>query len=315
MGEIRVVDPGMLSSVQDSGRCEHRHVGVPTSGAFDHVAMRVGNRLVGNPEQAACIEMTMIGGEFEFLQDSVVCICGARGDREVQYDQPLIVNAGTTLHIGRLTQGVRSYLCIRGGIATPELLGSRSSLVSLQHAGLGSPLLRGDALPIGTSTSEFDSLPEQGMSSTLPTDADCLILRVVESVHTELFSQTQIQSLEQLRFVVGDQSNRAGIRLRDQALSGTIPHLFRSECMLPGFVQVPSSGEPIILGVEGPTTGGYPVIASVIRADIHKLAQCPPRAQVQLQWVSRAQAIAALVELEDQISRIQPTQPMRNVHD
>lgn len=313
MGTIEVIEAGMLSSVQDLGRSGYQSVGVPEGGAFDRVSLRVGNRLLGNDEHEAGIELTMCGGVFRFLDPAVVCLTGARtNDAAVEVDGrsmpiphgvPTALGAGSVLRVGELRQGVRAYLCVAGGIRSEVMLGSRSALVSLPDAGLGRALRRGDRLAYG------DHAFQGGVSSTTEPAAieeQISVLRIVPSMHTELFSQEQLKGLCSEPFVVADQSNRAGVRLMGRLIEGAIPGRVSSAGTMVGYVQVPASGEPIVLGVDGPTTGGYPVIGCVIEADLPVLAQCGPREQVRFAWVGRGEARRALLEQEAVVESVRP---------
>lgn len=317
MGTIEVIESGMQSSVQDLGRPGYRASGVPVGGAFDTLALRVGNRLLGNDEAAAGIESTVVGGIYRIDQPAVICLSGARADgAEVEcgggrfavgHLRPTAVPAGGVVRIGRLVDGARGYLCIKGGVRSDRVLGSRSALVSLPGAGLGRALRTGDRLSIGGDGRE---LADEAGPSWLPrlrsTGNDTRVLRVVAGAHNERFTESVRAQLGGLIFRVSAQSNRAGVRLADARLSGGLPGRVRSEGVLPGYVQVPGSGEPIVLGVDGPVTGGYPVIACVIEADLAVLGQCAPGDRVRFEWIARESAVRALREQEATIGAVQP---------
>jgi biotin-dependent carboxylase-like uncharacterized protein len=322
MGTIEVIHPGVLSSVQDTGRDGFRTIGVPISGAFDQISLRLGNRLLGNAEDDAAIEMTMSGSVFRFHSRATICITGAvpieamitDGDRyeHIQHNQPIEVPAGCTVKIGRFEHGMRGYLCVAGGIQCPLVLESRSSLVSMPEVGLGCALKQSDRLPIDEQmVSEFDQLVQEHSS----VQRGPVELRIVPGAHHQLFDKEQHEAIGALKFLVSDQSNRAGVRLVGERLPGDIPAGIPSEGTLAGYIQVPPSGEPIILGVDGPTTGGYPVIGSVIEADLPKLAQCGLREQITFRWVLRGDAQSAL---RDQLSKLRSTRqchPVRAAWD
>ena len=307
MTSIEVIDPGLLSSVQDLGRFGFRADGVPRSGAFDVQSHSLGNRLLGNAPSAASIEMTMIGASFLTHADCTICLTGAEATNAYLIDDgtrnsisachPIAVPAGTEIHIGRLSHGLRAYLCVRGGIQTPCVLGSRSALVSLPGIGLGRSLRKGDQLRIHAAVTPDIPSSTASVSRTSPHwIVNRALLRIVPSVHTQLFSDAQRNALVHSEFEISNQSNRSGVRLAGSPLPAELPERIRSCPVLPGFIQVPPSGDPIVLGVDGPTTGGYPIIASVIEADLPRLAQLSPRERVQLQWVEHKQALVALRE-------------------
>ena len=322
MGTIEVLKPGLLSSVQDAGRDGYRDAGVPRGGAFDSVALSVGNRLLGNSESDAAIEMTMAGGEFRFSAETVVCISGAHADdamiisgdhqHPLLHQHPTFVPVGSTLRVGRLTNGVRGYLCVSGGIQSLPVLGSRSVLVSLPDAGLGRALIQGDAISFGAQESNGRNPSDKpGVYEPEQAQNGVRTLRIVPGTHFESFSEPQREALVDRAFRVSDQSNRVGIRLSESFIKGFLPYGIASEGTLPGYIQVPQSGSPIVLGVDGPTTGGYPVIACVIEADLPVLAQCAMREQVQFRWVSLSDAVRAK---NNQIAMIQTIRPLDPLH-
>ncbi len=292
-----VLNPGLQSSVQDLGRAGFRHYGVPVSGAFDTHAHQLGNHLLGNPPGCASIEMTLIGGAFYFNQPVRACLSGARASDAVVDDgsiavpaphqQVFTVRAKSVLRVGALREGARSYLCVSGGIETPLLLGSRSALVSIPDAGLGCALKQGDEIPIGRST-HVREIPVQVVSTAMHRN----VIRIVPSHHTNSFAVDQIDHIGRTAYRVGSKSNRAGIRLEGGSLCGSIPARMESVATLPGYVQVPPDGNPIVLGVDGPTTGGYPVIACVIERDVSRLAQFSPNDRVEFEWMTHEQARA-----------------------
>ncbi|MHA7812711.1 MAG: 5-oxoprolinase subunit C family protein [Phycisphaerales bacterium] len=291
MSVVSVIQPGMLSSVQDLGRYGYESHGVPCGGAFDQVSHRLGNRLVGNDPGEASIEMTMVGGSFLVSDDLTVCLTGANApDAAVHHggttkilmpNTPTRVAGGSEVRIGRLEQGARSYLCFAGGIQTHPVLGSRSALVSYPDAGLVSALVEGARLLIGTGMS-CAALAGAENPGTVDQNR---VIRIVPSTHCALFSEAQHHYITQHAFTVSNQSNRVGIRMTEQAFPGPLPDRVPSVGMVPGSIQIPPSGEPIVLGVDGPVSGGYPVIACVIESDLSVLAQRRPGSQVRFEWI------------------------------
>ncbi|MBO6513880.1 MAG: biotin-dependent carboxyltransferase family protein [Phycisphaerales bacterium] len=322
MGEVEVIQPGMLSSVQDAGRRGYRHAGVPESGAFDDVALSVGNRLLGNVSSAAAVEMTMVGGEFRFTESTAVCMTGALGDGALvtddgceyplEWNRPFVVPSDSRIRVGRFSNGARGYLCIAGGFSTRAILKSRSALVSLPDAGLGRRLQVGDCLEFdehGARSSPTEILESFNVPAQLIDRPRSL--RIVEGAHTEMFTNADRDALGDTSYSVSNQSNRAGIRLQGLRIMGDQPNRVASEGTLLGYVQVPASGEPIVLGVDGPVTGGYPVIACVIKADLAALAQVSIREQIRFRWVSRQDALDAYAELQSLIQTVQATRPVK----
>jgi len=293
----------MLSSVQALGRTGLTALGVGRGGAADPLSLRVGNRLLGNEDDAASVEMTWIGGTFVFEGDAWIVLTGSEMDasietksypQRVSVGQPVRVQSGECLRAGRAQFGVRTYLCVAGGIDVPLVLGSRSTQLIGGFGGLcGRALRDGDVLPIGAAPpiepSESRARHARALCSTILNRRS---LRAVDGVQSALFTQTVVNSFWSSRFEVSMQSDRAGLRLSgrigESAFCGRMP----SEGMMPGAVQVPESGEPIVLHVDHPTTGGYPVIACVAAVDHAVLGQIPPREQVRFDRVSVDEARA-----------------------
>lgn len=299
MSFIRVIKPGVQSSVQDLGRQSYRHAGVPLSGAFDRDAHFLGNLLLENNPDDASIEMTLDGGVFEVEGGCWFCLSGARMShaRMITNDQavpiphlkPVRVEGDCRIDIGPIEEGMRGYLCFSGGVQTGSVLGSRSTLVANPIVGLGRALRSGDTLPLADS---FGTAPH-GMEIAINQRASDPTIRIVKSHHTSKFEPAHREHLARSDFIVSSRSNRAGIRLEGHPMDGPIPSIDRSVGTLPGYIQVPPDGNPIILGVDGPVTGGYPVIGCVIEADLGKVAQLRPNAKVRFAWIEREHAFVS----------------------
>ncbi|MCA9274692.1 MAG: biotin-dependent carboxyltransferase family protein [Phycisphaerales bacterium] len=298
MSGLVVLDPGLQSSVQDLGREAFMHFGVPQSGAFDVRSLRIGNSILGNDPNAAAIELTMLGGSYRVQQETTICLTGAMAPQlnaeqagvqiALEMNRPYHLRSGATIRVGRLLQGARAYLCFSGGILTEQVLGSRSSLVSLPAVGLGHPLRAGETLPLGVPHPCNQHLvPYDENTSTSP-------VRIVPGMHWSMFSEAQRTAMTESVFRVSHHSNRAGVRLTDAKICGSIPKRIPSVGMLPGFIQIPANGAPIVLGVDGPTMGGYPVIGSVAYVDLPRIAQASPRDEIVFQWIDREHAAELL---------------------
>ncbi len=285
---IRVESPGLLTTVQDLGRPGYAHQGVSASGAADALALRVGNRLVGNDDNAPALEMTLVGGAFFFETDALVALTGS--DFGETLWKPFAVQAGETLRLGPTRAGARCYLCVRGGLEVPYVLGSASTHVL---TGLGGrPLRKGDTLAIGPE-------PENDpVWLGIEWNADRLApLRVTRGPQADWFER----GLDGLAYQVKEESNRMGLRLRGPKLSQPKPRELLTEGVSLGAIQVPPDGEPVILFVEHQTTGGYPKIANVISADLWQVGQLRPRDEVRFETVTIEQAIELLREQEASI--------------
>jgi len=299
---IEVLHPGRYSSVQDQGRSGHAHLGVPAAGAADGFYLRVANRLVGNPDGAAALEMTAQGPTLRFMADVYVALTGCR--LEAQLDgqplpmyQTLAIKAGSVLDCGPVIQGWRSYLAVAGGIDAMPVLGSRSR-DTLSHLG-PEPLVVGGRLGAGSAPAEKPAFylrtPPQYRQSTR--------LRMIAGPHQDWFTPVALQALREGDYKVQAQSDRIGIRLDGPALMRAREGELLSMGMITGAIQVPPSGRPIVLLADHGATGGYPVIAAVISADLPLLAQLAPGAEVSFMDVTHSEALAALEDQETRLER------------
>jgi biotin-dependent carboxylase-like uncharacterized protein len=275
---IEIVQTGPLALIQDLGRFGYTDLGVGRSGAFDTQSHRLANRLVGNNESAATIELTLGGMAFRLVQAATLALTGAQatlsGSRPLDWNTPITLPAGSTVEIGAPPKGLRSYLAVRGGLASTAVLGSRSTDTL---SGLGPPSLRnGDVLPIGTDTVDAPS------SESATPSVDQRPLRMLLGPRTDWFVSSAIPILTSASWTVATSSNRVGIRLTGPMLERSNSAELPSEPTLPGAIQVPLDGQPIILGPDAPVTGGYPVIAVLATDQLSRLAQVRPGDEIRL---------------------------------
>ncbi|GIK16095.1 MAG: KipI antagonist [Planctomycetota bacterium] len=302
---IHVIEPGMFTTVQDLGRPGWTQFGVPRGGAADALSLRIGNRLVGNEDGAAGLEMTLVGGAFEFTRELVIALTG--GDVEARVEgsgqeravpmwSAFEIHSGERLVTGPVRSGARTYFCVRGGVQAPMLLGSRSTHPAAAFGGHeGRALRRGDALEVGEGVRSREhhgaAAAEAVRASQFARDVLARReLRAVGGAHMRLFEPSTVEAFWGATFEVSLNADRTGVRLTERIGSGACGGRLPSEGMMHGAVQVPESGEPILLGVDHPTTGGYPVMACVIAADLPILGQLRPRDRVRFVQVDRAEA-------------------------
>ena len=272
---ITVVATHGLTTVQDLGRPGWAHLGVPPSGAADPPALRLANRLVGNEEDAPALEATLRGPELRFDADAVVALAGApvdarAGDRELAMHATEAVRAGETLRLGTARHGLRTYLAVRGGLDVEPVLGSAATDLL---TGLGpEPLREGTRLRVGRRLCDWPEATLAPVGELAPEP----VLRVVAGPREDWFAAGALEALTTTAWTVSPSSNRIGVRLQGPALERARAGELASEGMLAGALQVPPAGTPILLLADHPTTGGYPVIATVVTGDLPRAGQLRP---------------------------------------
>lgn len=275
---IYVEKPGSLTVIEDLGRPGHAHLAVPRSGAADRPACIRANRLVGNPDGAAVLEMTLLGARLRFDADALIALTGADMDARLDgaslaVEVAVAVRSGQVLACRPARRGVRAYLAVAGGIEAPLLFGSRSHDVL---SGLGPPPLRaGDRLVVGSGRGAPRPV------SAPPVLGDSPVLRLLPGPRDDWFAPAALHSLTASPYTVSPDSNRIAIRLQGAALARAIDGELPSEGLVPGAIQVPGNGQPVVMLADHPTTGGYPVIGVVLPDDLWVLAQLPPGSAVR----------------------------------
>jgi biotin-dependent carboxylase-like uncharacterized protein len=272
---LTVVAPGPRATVQDRGRPGFAAVGVPASGAADRRAHDLANRLVGNAAAAATVEATAGGLRVRAERTVLVAVTGAEVAVEVDgrpepRNAPLTVAAGAVLGLGVPSRGLRAYLAVRGGVAVPPVLGSRSTDAL---SGLGPPpLAAGDRLPVGDLT---DGQPVVDVAPVAPL-ADRPVLRVLPGPRRDWLAPDAWTALREAAWTVTADSDRVGLRLAGARLVRARADELPSEGLVPGAVQVPPDGAPVLFLADHPVTGGYPVLAVVVTDDLPLAAQLRP---------------------------------------
>jgi antagonist of KipI len=294
LSDLVVQAPGLFTTIQDLGRPGFGPIGVSASGAADPTALRLCNRLLGNPESAAGLEMTLQGGQFSFPEGALVALGGSdlassADGRPLSLWTTHMLRPGQLLRCGRSNSGARGYLCVRGGIRVPLILGSASTDIVAGLGGLdGRPLRREDRLAIGPE-------PSAPPCRTLHPDVLSLIgkrqaFRVTDGPQRDWFTSESIGTFYSSTYNVTSDANRMGIRLAGATLDKTNSTEMISEGVSLGCIQVPANGQPMILFVEQQTTGGYPKIANVIAADLPALGQLKPGDTISFQRVDLREA-------------------------
>ena len=301
---ITVLQPGLLSTIQDDGRQDYLAFGLPRAGVMDRYASRMANLLCGNPFSAAVIEMTIMGGSFSLERPCRIALCGA--DMSPRLNGAAIgnwtaieVSAGDILETGYATSGCRSYLAVSGGFNTPVVMGSRSTYIRATIGGVeGRALRRDDQIPLGEMPPLITG-PRQLDPAFIPEYTDKIILRVMLGPQEDLFLEEGIETFLQGEYRVTDEADRMGYRLEGPVIRHRDKADIVSDALGRGAVQVPGSGQPIVMMADCGTTGGYAKIATVIGADLWKLAQAKPQDSVIFSRCTDQEAVEALLEEKD----------------
>lgn len=308
---IKVVDSGLFTTIQDQGRWGYQAYGMPVAGAMDRYACRVANLLADNSAAAAVLEMTMLGGAFEFLSDAWVAICGADMEatldgRKVNNWSAFFVPRGSELAFHYAVSGCRGYLAVHGGFDVPAVMGSRSTYTRAGIGGLqGRALKAGDMLPIqpvsmGKEHSGARILPARLTPGYEPT----LRLRVLLGPQDDLFTEEGIATLFGNSYIISDNADRMGYRLEGPRIEHAGKPDIVSDALAEGAIQVPGHGMPIIMMADRQTTGGYAKIGTVIGPDLMRLAQAKPGDTVGFVRCSEEGAMAALHQEQEQYEQV-----------
>lgn len=278
MSGLEILDTGPLSLIQDLGRTGHLRSGVGVSGAADRRSLKLGNRLVGNDEGAAGVEVLLGGLSIRAQQQATIAFTGApaqayRDGIPVGHSSVIALDVGQTVRLDYAPSGLRTYLTVRGGIVVPEILGSRSTDTM---SGIGpAPLEPKVVLPIGPSPTAFSLVD---LAPVPPMTNETLEIRVVFGPRADRF--TKPESLLRGQWAVSTDSDRIGARLdrvgTDELLQQTNDAELPTEGVALGSIQVPPSGQPVVFLADHPITGGYPVVGVVADADIDRLGQARP---------------------------------------
>ncbi len=296
---ISIGRPGLLTTVQDRGRNGWQHLGVPVAGPMDWWSHEAANRLVGNDPRAATLEVTLIGPELELRRDAIASVVGAAFELDVS-GRPVVMNrafaiaAGERLSFGAREVGARAYLAINGGVAVPEVLGSRATHVTGSlggHAGRG--LRRGDSLPLGPALAAAGALSGAAAAPPHIEPGVQVVLRAIPG------PDATPDAFWDAPFRVSPQSDRMGYRLEGAPLQSQGDHLSAAVAM--GTVQATPSGTCVLLMADRATSGGYARVATVITADLPRAGQLAPGDALRFTRVTHAEAASALAWMRDRL--------------
>jgi biotin-dependent carboxylase-like uncharacterized protein len=308
---FRVLSQGLFTTIQDIGRFGYESQGVPTSGAMDEFALRIANILVGNDENAPCLEITLMGPTLEVLSDVMIAVTGA----EIQ---PLVngfprpcwssfpVQKGDIVSFGPIKSGFRAYLAVAGGFKGNLIMNSVSTYTRGKLGGIkGRRIEKDDILISGVSQSGLDA--RKVRDEYIPSYSSEEEIRIILGPQDDYFDEEAIKVFLSSTYVITKDSDRMGYRLEGPEIKAKERHDIITDGLLPGAIQIPGNGKPIIILKDAQTTGGYTKIATVISVDLSKLAQLKPGDKVRFRAVDLFEAHKILVETENKIKEIKET--------
>lgn len=322
---LTCVKGGTLASIQDLGRIGYQDLGIIVSGAMDSYALQIANILLGNKRNEAAIEITMRGTSFHFSEDTLIAITGGDlnptidGEKVPQW-RPVVVRANKIIKFKGSPKGLRSYLSVCGGFNIEDVLGSKSTYLRASFGGYkGRALKDNDVIALNPLNPKKKDLKNQLLTENTSFKGTKwhakvrdnqlnkaeTIIRFVEGNEYEWFSDETKKNFENIPFSIDVSSDRMGYRLSGQKLERLSDKELISEAIVNGTVQVSNDGSPIILLADRQTTGGYPRIAQVISADLHKFAQLNAGEKIRFKKVTLLEAYSAFSELEKVLNQIE----------
>lgn len=308
---VKVIKPGLFTTIQDLGRAAYRIYGVSVSGAMDTLSFRLANLLVGNDEGEAALEVTLIGPTLEFETDGIIAITG--GDLSPMLNQSPVpmwkavrVRAGDRLGFGQCKSGCRSYIAFSGGIDVPKVMDSRSTFVRGGYGGIdGRQLKAGDRLPLGQPRMANKRIAGRKLpSEQLPNFEQDRPIRFIMGPHDGAFTTESIQRFLSSKYTVSNAADRMGYRLEGPTLEHIAGADIISDFISIGTIQVPGNGLPIIHMADCGVSGGYTKLGVIIGVDIPYIAQKKPGDTLQFQQIDIPTAQQEWIEQEQFISTI-----------
>ena len=305
MRTIEVIEGGFFTTVQDLGRYGYQRYGVPVSGALDRFAIRAGNLLVGNQESNAGLEITFVGPRLRFLCDSTIALAGANlgptvNGKPVPVWESVAVSKGCVLSFQGPQDGIRSYLCVNGGIDVPQVLGSRSTFIRSRLGGFeGRSLALGDMIPVADPANDAAKFIGRKLAShSIPRYGNDHTLRVIMGPQDDAFTEAGIKTFLSSVYTVTPMFDRMGYRLAGPVIEHKAAADIVSDGTPYGAVQVTGNGMPIVLLADCGTTGGYTKIATVISVDLPLIGQAQLGDTITFQSIGLEEAHRALREQE-----------------
>ncbi|QXE01462.1 biotin-dependent carboxyltransferase family protein [Terribacillus sp. DMT04] len=303
---FQVIKPGLLTTFQDLGRTGYQEYGVVVAGAMDDYSLQIANLLVGNQRNEAALEVTMMGPTLKVLKDTVISICGGNLSPRVNgipvpMWKSIAVKEGQLIEFGQPLEGIRSYISVAGGFDLPVVMGSKSTFLKAKLGGMNGRALEKEDMLCGFEQAQsvagrslhYDAIPVYKKEVTV---------RVILGPHQDAFTKEALDTFLSSAYEITPQSDRMGYRLNGPELKHKTSADIISEAIPLGGIQVPANGQPIILMADRQTTGGYTRIATVIAADMPKLAQAAPGSVVRFEAVSVDEAQALYLRKEKIVS-------------
>lgn len=318
MGQIKIISPGLMTTVQDLGRYGYQQYGVSVSGAMDYVAARIANILVGNDENEGLLEITIVGPKIEFLNDAVIAITG--GDLEpiinnipININKSVFVKSGDILSFNAIKKGCRCCVAFAGGIDVPIVMGSKSTFLKAKIGGYeGRVLKAGDIINIGSTSEPLTKFLIRDANDFYDYGSGIIKLRVVLGPQEDAFTDRGIKTLFSNEYIVTNNSDRMGYTLEGAIIEHKVSADIISDGIAMGAIQIPSKGNPIILMADRQTTGGYTKIGNVITVDLPKIAQAKTGDTIIFEKASLTEAQKLLRQLEEKLTVLKTSLACKN---
>ncbi len=311
MDIAKIIDPGPLTTIQDSGRKGYQRFGMPIAGAVDLFSYRIANILVENDENAAAIEFTMQGPKMTFLNDTVIAVTGAEtvpfiDNKPFPIWQSIFIKKGSILSFKGIKSGFRGYIAVKGGVDVPDVMGSSSTYLRAKIGGINGQKLKSGVI---IKSKAFDKEISENKVRKLPVHLipdfyESEEIRVILGPQDDLFESESIEVFLSSEYKVTSQSDRMGYRLEGSKLIHKEKADIISDGIPLGAIQVPGHGQPIILLSDRQTTGGYAKIATVISTDLNKVNQLKPGNKIKFKEVSLDEAYKAACDQEKTIKEV-----------
>ncbi|WP_443945963.1 biotin-dependent carboxyltransferase family protein [Pedobacter sp. AW1-32] len=310
---IEIIKTGLLTTIQDLGRFGFRKAGIICSGAMDVLALRLGNLLIGNAENEAGLECTLLGPEIKFRTATSISLTGGNlspklNGLPVKMWSPLSVKEGDVLQFGKAVLGCRTYICFSSGFDISDVIGSKSTYLKAAFGGWkGRRLHKNDIIPIKDVTFKMPEKENWYLGNAIYPDLKQNCIRVIKGPEFDWFTEKSLAEISSTNFSIGSDSDRMGYRLNSYRLERSNPKELLSSAVTFGTVQVSNDGHLILLMADHQTTGGYPRILQVASVDFSVLAQAQAGKEFRFEMVSEEEARQLLIEREQEINKLKQT--------